>query len=106
MKEKTKINYKMILIMLLVFMLFYIVFNQFCLSNIKYAKDYSMSDLIEVKKIYSKDIIPTEEMVEKYDIDEDKEITNVDIELIRQMLLGYYDSYEVINNNRKTIKHI
>lgn len=106
MKEKTKINYKMILIMLLVFMLFYIVFNQFCLSNIKYAKDYSMSDLIEVKKIYSEDIIPTEEMVEKYDIDEDKEITNVDIELIRQMLLGYYDSYEVINNNRKTIKHI
>ena len=106
MKEKTKINYKMILIMLLVFMLFYIVFNQFCLSNIKYAKDYSMSDLIEVKKIYSKDIIPTEEMVEKYDIDEDKEITNVDIELIRQMLLGYYDSYEVINSNRKTIKHI
>lgn len=95
---------KYILIILSISIISYLVF--FNNSSTKYANNYSSKDMLKAQKIILGIIEPTEELIEKYDINEDDEITHTDIQIMQQMIIGLYDSYEVKNNKKKVIKYI
>lgn len=108
---KKKFNYTLFLTIFLVFIIFCFVIFKFFLpyfsyKNIKYAEDYSISDLIKSRNVVLEYVKPTEEMINKYDINEDGKITDIDIKLIQQLIVGFYDSYEVKNNSQKVIEYI
>lgn len=97
---------KFTLISIFITLLFCIIyFIQPTKTYTKYSKDYSSVDMLSAQKIilgYSKQ---TEEMIEKYDINLDGEITYTDIQIIQQMIIGIYDTYEVRTHDKKAIKY-
>lgn len=108
MDENRRNHYKSLLIVFLIFaILFYIIATLPPFStHTKYANDYILLDMIKAQRIVLDYDVPTEEMIKKYDINEDAEITATDVKIIQQMILGYYDAYEIRNDNKKVIKYI
>lgn len=96
---------KHILIVALFIIVMFLFVILFFPSSIKYANDYSSKDMLNAQKIILGIIEPTEEIFEKYDINEDGEITYTDVQIMQQMILGFYDSYEIKNNKVKAIKY-
>lgn len=93
----------MIITLLTINIVSFCYYTQFV--SIKYSKDYSTIDYIKTRKIILEIVEPTDEMFEKYDMDENGEITDSDAQIIKQMILGFYDSYEVKNNNVVAVKY-
>lgn len=111
MSENKKCNYKLILmititLVLLLFICFCYFFSSISMTNRKYAKDYSAIDILIAHKIDLDYMLPTEKMMLKYDINEDGKINDVDVKIIQQMVLGFYDYYEVRNSDKKVVKYI
>ena len=78
----------------------------FAETNIKYAEDYLATDYVKAKKIALSANTPTDEMIEKYDIDNNGEVTCIDVEIIKQMICGYYDCCMIKNGECMAIKYI
>lgn len=89
---------------LLIAFFFILVLFNVCFCNTKYAKDYSAVDYVKIKNIVSQDKIQTKELIDKYDFDKDYIITDLDADIVRQMLDGYYDSYLVTGKYRCVIR--
>lgn len=75
-----------------------------CSCDIKHSKYYSAIDYVRIKNIVSQNKTQTNEMITKYDFNKDDIITNLDADIVRQMLDGYYDSYLVIGKYRYVIR--
>ena len=61
----------------------------------KDARYYTLSDLANAQMINLEVKSPTPKDWDKYDVNVDGQIDNTDVQIIRQMLLGYYDYYIV-----------
>lgn len=105
-KNKALFLFLIIACLLFVLVHYCVLFGGLHSCSVKYANDYSITDMLNTQKIVSGLVVPTEEMVGKYDINQDGEITSIDTDIIKQFLLGYYDAYEVRNNNQKAIKYV
>lgn len=79
--------------------------NYSCNYSIKYADNYSITDMLSAQQIVLGHTSTTEEALKKYDMNQDGEITSVDVDIIIQLLLGYYDAYEVRRNYISSIKY-
>lgn len=71
------------------------IFNSIYTISLKKARNYALSDLASAQMINLGVKLPTLKDWEKYDINIDEKIDNVDVQIIQQMLLGYYDYYIV-----------
>lgn len=68
----------------------------------KDARYYTIFDLANAQMIDLEVKSPTSKDWDKYDVNVDRKIDNADVQIINQMLLGYYDYYIVfkrIDNN-------
>lgn len=97
----------------IVFFIIFLIISFFIISlfwlfstKTKCVEDYSILDALIAQKTALGYKVTTEEMIDKYDMDFDGEITHTDAKIIQQMVLGLYDSYEVKDNNHKSIKYI
>ena len=107
MSENRRNHYKSLLIVFLIFaVMFYIITTlpPFT-THTKHSEDYSAIDMLRAQKIVLGYTTPTKEMIDKYDINEDGEVTYTDVQIIQQMMCGFYDSYEVRSKNHIVIKY-
>lgn len=105
--KNNRIFFMLFLITTIIFVSFsFVVLDTFYPKHIKYATDYKAYHIVKARNIILSDSIPTEEELEKYDINDDGKINDADIELMRHMILELYDCYEVRDGRRKAIKYM
>lgn len=80
-----------------------VIIFMFKFISIKNADDYEITDAVKMQKIIDEVKYPTIEDYERYDIDLDGTITDKDIKIVLNMIIGVYDKYIMVDDNRLII---
>lgn len=88
-KNNNKIYNVNLIITVFVIILLSIIFI-FCRFSacVKYSYDYSLLDLLLAQKVALGYNEPTKDVIRKYDMNEDGEITNTDVLIIQHLIIG------------------